>query len=86
MEDEIRVAVPTGDLAAATVAAEVEADRKNDIRRMMTVIGVMTEDMAGIKAVCTGNIIRELWHWSTRDDLEAAKALIEYLIESDCYG
>lgn len=47
---------------------------------LMDVIEAATEGLRGIQAVCTANILQALWNWSCREDLEAARESIEYLL------
>ena len=40
-----------------------------------------TEDMVGIRAICTADAIRCLWGWKDVKDLQAARDSIDYLIQ-----
>jgi hypothetical protein len=47
------------------------------------VLEAATAGMTGIRAICTADAILCLWNWNTKEDLEKAKAAIEYLLKKE---
>lgn len=45
------------------------------------ILEAATSGMTGIRAICTADAILSLWKWSTREDLERAKAAIDHLLK-----
>ena len=64
----------------------VEIDESRDTAKMMEVIAKMTEGMGGIKAVCVGNIIQNLWNLSSVDDIRAARGILNWLEANYDFG
>lgn len=48
---------------------------------LMDAIEAATEGLWGVRAVCTANILQALWNWTCREDLEAARQTIDWLLE-----
>lgn len=45
------------------------------------ILEAATAGMTGIHAICTADAILSLWKWTTREDLERAKAAIDHLLK-----
>ena len=64
----------------------VEIDESRDTAKMMEVIAKMTEGMGGIKAVCVGNIIQNLWNLNSIDDIRDARNILSWLEANYDFG
>lgn len=64
----------------------MEIDGSRDTAKMMEVIAKMTEGMGGIKAVCVGNIIQNLWNLSSVDDIRNARNILNWLEANYDFG
>lgn len=64
----------------------MEIDESRDTARMMEVIAKMTEGMGGIKAVCVGNIVQNLWNLNSVDDIRAARNILNWLEANYDFG
>lgn len=62
------------------VPAAPSTGRVKENVSLMDVIEAATEELHGIRAVCTANILQALWNWSGREDLEAARESIDWLL------
>lgn len=45
------------------------------------IMEVATKDLAGIYAICTAEAITWLWNWKSAEDLQKAKAAIDYMLQ-----
>lgn len=45
------------------------------------IMEVATKDLTGIYAICTAEAITWLWNWKSAEDLQEAKAAIEYMLQ-----
>ena len=70
--------------------AEVSEEKKNSVKtetaRMMEVIAKMTIGMGGILAVCVGNIIQSLWGLSSKQGIQDARNILDWLEENYDFG
>lgn len=79
-------------LEAMEDPAEVEAAEPYEVRfvkemrRKLDLVAEATEDMSGIRAICTAGAIEALWKWEDREALHRARAYIDYMIEQNCHG
>lgn len=64
----------------------MEIDESRDTAKMMEVIAKMTEGMGGIKAVCVGNIIQNLWNLNCVDDIRNARNILNWLEANYDFG
>ena len=64
----------------------MEIDESRDTAKMMEVIAKMTEGMGGIKAVCVGSIIQNLWNLNSVDDIRAARGILNWLEANYDFG
>lgn len=75
------------DLKGKEVAGmPMKIDESRDTAKMMEVIAKMTEGMGGIKAVCVGNIIQNLWNLNSVDDIRAARGILNWLEANYDFG
>ena len=76
-----------GDLKGKEVAGmPMEINESRDTAKMMEVIAKMTEGMGGIKAVCVGSIIQNLWNLNSVDDIRAARNILNWLEANYDFG
>ena len=65
-------------------------EKKNSVKtetaRMMEVIAKMTLGMGGILAVCVGNIIQSLWGLSSKQGIQDARNILDWLEENYDFG
>ena len=70
--------------------AGVSEEKKNSVKtetaRMMEVIAKMTHGMGGILAVCVGNIIQSLWGLSSKQGIQDARNILDWLEENYDFG
>lgn len=45
------------------------------------ILEAATAGMTGIRAICTADAILSLWNWTSREDLERARAAIDHLLK-----
>lgn len=64
-----------------TAAAEDDGREESDTKMMIRALEIFVQNLKGMKAVMTFQILQTLWDWETVDDLERAKLGLEYLIE-----
>lgn len=75
------------DLKGKEVAGmPMEINESRDTAKMMEVIAKMTEGMGGIKAVCVGSIIQNLWNLNSMDDIRAARGILNWLEANYDFG
>lgn len=92
MTKRIEVRIDTGCVTEAYDAPPWEQEQKGRPRfktetaRMMEVIAKMTEGMGGIKAVCVGNIIQNLWGLSSKQGIQDARNILDWLEENYDFG
>ena len=68
------------------VKEEIKLEDNKNVRTQLhpyEVLEAATAGMTGIRAICTADAILCLWNWDTREDLEKAKAAIEYLLKKE---
>ena len=76
-----------GDLERKEVAGmPMEINESRDTAKMMEVIAKMTEGMGGIKAVCVGSIIQNLWNLNSVEDIRAARGILNWLEANYDFG
>jgi hypothetical protein len=70
----------------AGMSEEKKIDQKTETARMMEVIAKMTLGMGGILAVCVGNIIQSLWGLSSKQGIQDARNILDWLEENYDFG
>jgi hypothetical protein len=66
--------------------SEVKNSNKTETARMMEVIAKMTLGMGGILAVCVGNIIQSLWGLSSKQGIQDARNILDWLEANYDFG
>lgn len=69
---------PPAEVTAPVPAEETEED---DARVMIHALELITQNLQGMDAVVTAQIIARLWAWNSVDDLKDAREFLDYLIE-----
>lgn len=58
----------------------------DQMQRKLDVVAEATEDMSGIRAICTAGAIEALWKWEDSEALYKARAYIDYMIRNGVHG
>ena len=62
-------------------APQQEDVEEADAKMIIRALEIFVQNLKGMKAVMTFQILQALWDWETVEDLERAKLGLEYLIE-----
>lgn len=79
--DEIQAEdIPTEECEDPEALPQEDKDEA-DAKVMIRALEIFVQNLKGMKAVMTFQILHALWDWETVKDLEQAKMILEYLIE-----
>lgn len=79
--DETPVTEISAEECGEPEASPQEDKEESDAKMMIRALEIFVQNLKGMKAVMTFQILQALWDWETVEDLERAKLGLEYLIE-----
>lgn len=72
---------PSSEAEAPAPVTEPQDEEEDDAKVMIRALELMTQNLQGMNAVMTAQILTSLWAWDSVSDLLAAREFLDYLIE-----